>query len=428
MKLKYLFLGMAACLMQACASDDEPLFLEVETTSLSVDAKGGEQQVSVDCNGSYTAVPNDAWVKADVTNGKLTLTANENLGQQARSTTVALQGEGNLRQEISVTQAAYAFSETHRYKLPVVFHMLYDSEKRPNFYIEKGHMQKVMDRVNELYRNSGTDMGVEFVMATETPDGKSLEEPGVDRVKWDFPTIDCNELMRSTKKEYQDLLWDTRRYVNVLLYEFTDKNLLGISQFPWLPQPYALDGLESTPKGADVTRPKYPQCVSINNRYIYDLPTGDTYKMSNTAVTLAHELGHFLGLYHAFNQTAQGNTDTAEDTDYCTDTPPYNKKQYDSALATYMSLNGEITSLSSEGYATYVMRTNSKTGEEFRSTNVMDYAISDANRFTPQQAARVKYVLHHSIFMPGPKDYTEAEIVTTKGKGVPFEFTPQVSN
>lgn len=69
------------------------------------------------------------------------------------------------------------------------------------------------------------------------------------------------------------------------------------------------------------------------------------------------------------------------------------------------------------------MRTNSKNMEQFRSTNIMDYAISDANRFTAEQAARVKYTLQHALFMPGPKDYSETYL-ETKGNSE-FEFTPQ---
>ena len=154
-----------------------------------------------------------------------------------------------------------------------------------------------------------------------------------------------------------------------------------------------------------LTKERIPQqltewiVATINNKYIYDLTNDDeAYSVSDIGVTLAHELGHFLGLYHAFNQLNNGNTNTSQDTDYCTDTPPYNKYQYDIRLTNYLTFNPAITSKSSEAYQTYVMRTNSQTGEEFRSTNIMDYAISDANSFSEQQKERVRYILQqHKI-------------------------------
>ena len=36
------------------------------------------------------------------------------------------------------------------------------------------------------------------------------------------------------------------------------------------------------------------------------------------------------------------------------------------------------------------MREDCETGEEFRSTNIMDDAYTESNRFTPQQAARIR--------------------------------------
>ena len=64
---------------------------------------------------------------------------------------------------------------------------------------------------------------------------------------------------------------------------------------------------------------------------------------------------------------------------------------------------------------TLFMREDCETGEEFRSTNIMDYAYTEANRFTPQQVARIRYVLEHSPYIPGPKErLPEQQTPTTK--------------
>ena len=67
----------------------------------------------------------------------------------------------------------------------------------------------------------------------------------------------------------------------------------------------------------------FPYCVSINSLFINEESTGNTYNTADITVTLAHELGHYLGLHHVFSETE--NKNSCEDTDYCADTPTYNK-------------------------------------------------------------------------------------------------------
>lgn len=428
MKLKYLFLLFTVVLFCGCSEDDaEPVFT-LQNAEVVANAEGGEYTVTVTSTSDWTVSEGAAWVATEIsaTKDKLVLKVNENLEKTDRSLTLTLTNAENLSQTVSVKQGTYTYSANHHYKLPVVFHVLYWNANNTQHYVKEGHLQKVLDLVNQYYDNSGVDMNFEFVMATEDPDGNKLEEPGVSREKWQYTTMDCTSFMGSGDKKYKDILWDTNRYVNVVLYNFSDELVMGIAQFPWLPEPFELGGISQAPKGANLSENPYPQCVSLNNKYIYDIPEGaDKYSMSNVIVTLSHELGHFLGLYHAFNQLNNGNTNTNLDTDYCTDTPPYNKALYDVKLTNYLTYNPEITSKSSDAYKVYVMRVNSKTNVEFRSTNIMDYAISDANAFTAEQAARVRYILNHALFMPGPKDHTGADFTETRGSASDFRFTPQ---
>jgi hypothetical protein len=48
----------------------------------------------------------------------------------------------------------------------------------------------------------------------------------------------------------------------------------------------------------------------------------------------------------------------------------------------------------------------------------MDYAYTEANRFTPQQAARIRYVLEHSPYIPGPKVRMPEQMPVTKAARV----------
>lgn len=426
MKLKYLFLLITMTLCFSCSDDDVTPALTIDETELTAETEGSQYEIAVTSTSAWTVSAAPAWVEWQVNESQtlLTLTVDENLNQDKRTGTITLTNEEGINQSILIEQEAYTYSANHHYKLPVAFHVLYWNANNTQHYVEAGHLQKVMDRVNQYYRECGVDLNLEFVMATEDPEGNRLEEPGVSREKWQYTTMDCSAFMGSGEPKYKALLWDTNKYINIILYNFEDSQILGISQFPWLPEPYQMEGISTALKGADLNENPYPQCVCINNKYIYDLTNNDeAYSVSDIGVTLAHELGHFLGLYHAFNQLNNGNTNTSLDTDYCTDTPPYNKFQYDNKLTSYLTYNPAITSKSSEAYQTYVMRTNSQTGEEFRSTNIMDYAISDANSFSEQQKERVRYILQHALFMPGPKDYTGTDFTATKGAS-DFQFTP----
>ena len=112
-------------------------------------------------------------------------------------------------------------------------------------------------------------------------------------------------------------------------------------------------------------------------------------------VTLAHELGHYLGLYHVFSEKE------CEETDYCDDTPNYNRTAY---------LNGLAELTPPYNFQEVVQRTSCE-GLLFISTNIMDYYYSYQNQFTENQRARVRHVLENSPLVPGPKN-----IVATKAR------------
>ena len=102
--------------------------------------------------------------------------------------------------------------------------------------------------------------------------------------------------------------------------------------------------------------------------------------------SLAHELGHYLGLFHAFSK------DSKVETDYCADTPDYNRAAYEQWLNTIPSF------ILTEAY-----QRNSRNGNTFTSTNTMDYFYGWLNLFTDDQRTRVRHVLEYSPLVPGPK-------------------------
>ena len=128
---------------------------------------------------------------------------------------------------------------------------------------------------------------------------------------------------------------------------------------------------------------------------------------------MAHELGHYLGLHHAFNETEEGELATdCIDSDYCDDTPPYDRNIYSlmyAALSEQAALEHRSVS-----FDEVVTRINCLTGQEFISYNMMDYEVSCSDRFTSEQRDRIRHVLRYSPLIPGPKDVVKTRSLAAK--------------
>lgn len=414
---KYSFLWLAVVLLSflsGCSDDDQPDAVEpylrvVETASFeNLSSAATTLTLKVESNVEWQITSEKPWCSFSANNvqgdASVEVTIGENLTGEARSAVLEItSADGVLKEEVHVSQLAEVFAENYHYKLPVIFQVLYVNKADKNQYVEEGHLEMLLDKVNELYRNCGQDLNMEFVLATEDPDGNALAEPGVNRVKWTTSTIDCQAFMDSYKNErYLGLIWDPDRYINILLYNFSDASILGISEFPYTVAPDYLGGCDQWTGGVPTPDQLIsPRCVSINNRYIYEdeaplTPETPDGNANYVAVTIAHELGHYLGLRHVFSENSEGVE--CIDSDFCDDTPTYNKTAY----------NNLVNSIGAEGLLEHldllIMREDCVRGTEYESTNIMDYAVSYSNRFTAEQRERLRFILEKGAFVPGPKN------------------------
>lgn len=402
--------------------NDMKLPEEAITIAEGLDANGGTLTVNLTENGIpagawQTAVSSNHWlqVSANAEKNQLEINFSENLWQNDRDAKINITGASGTV-DLLVSQKSIEFSEDHEYKIPIVFHVLYKDESDEKQYVRPGHLETILEGVNKYYADNG--LPVTFVMAEEDNEGKAMPEKGISREKISYNDINPEDFMASGDPKYKEMLWDNDKYINVFIYTYTtdQQYIIGISQFPIFPEPYSLDGCTTCPSNGNPYDFPYPHCICINNNYIYEMQKeGENYNNKDITMTLAHELGHFLALYHAFNENSSS---PKLDTDYCTDTKPYNRNQYMIGLNSWISKNGPIGPIGSDGYEKNVMRNNSVEPEVFRSTNIMDYAVSDANKFTEQQKERIMYSLHHSFFLPGPKDFSESPIYQQKSKSV----------
>lgn len=377
--------------------------------------------LGIESNTYWTLTSDASWCNPSLTSGcecmevQVSVTANDE--QEQRFATLTLSStDGPMVQTMQITQQCLTPDSTTHYCLPVVFHVLYNKEGNKKQNVVEGHLAELIAEVNKLYAQCGVDLRMEFVMATHDPEGNLLEEPGVDRHKINEATLNSSFFMGYGRdpKKYCSYMWDPNRYINIFIYTFEDKGILGISHFPYAIKPHAMEGLAELETDAPWEELPWPQCVSINNEYIYSHEA--YYTMTDVVNTLAHELGHFLGLRHAFSEDPETyDRDICLDSDFCTDTPTYNKVAYDKFMQGCMQSGGSIDDNEKQ---LLLMREDCETGEEFRSTNIMDYAYTEANRFTPQQAARIRYVLEHSPYIPGPKVRLPEQMPATKAASV----------
>lgn len=327
-------------------------------------------------------------------------------------------------------QTTAELNESYTYKLPVIFHVFYKDEMKQK--VTASRLADILDHVNRIYQGGyySTDIGtseninIRFNLATHDERGNRLATPGVEYVKWDgaYP-IDANDFMNNNKKGYARYLWEPNDYINVMVYPFAPEAnsaevTLGVSHLPFtlkgVNETDGLSALESKYNDISKKNLSFAYCSSINSDFInheVDRYTNASHNITSGTlnqakfdinVTLAHELGHYLGLLHAFSEKedANGNLleDACDDTDYCTDTPSYNRPAYLRRVTALLN-NSQVQSISFKELAE---RTSCQ-GDKFFSTNIMDYAYTYAFELTAQQKARIRRVLYNSPLIPGPK-------------------------
>lgn len=335
----------------------------------------------------------------------------------------------------------------YEYQLPVIFHVLYNDKSQSSQYIPAARLKNLLQYVNEIYQGSiygkSENLHLKFVLAEKDENGKTLGMPGVEYVKYDgeYP-IDVNSFMSDNTGSKVKYIWDPNQYINVMMFNFKQNSAtevtLGISHMP-----YTVDnkvkGLDNQKKQyISKSQLKFPLCSAINSTYASTTPAGGYYQSdrytndnhqpkylisSDVVVTLAHELGHYLGLFHAFTEKKEDKAfvqvDSCGDTDYCMDTPSYNRIEYQNYLLTI----GD----NSKGQETQNMLSRkSCEGQTFESDNIMDYSLTLGFQITADQKKRIRNVLYYSPLIPGPKKNNINIRTRATNESEPIDLKPTI--
>ena len=166
----------------SCAEDrPAPQVLKTSEQSISFSGKPGAWMLTVNSNTSWTVENETDWCKVDKTAGvnteNLVVSVDSNNTGAARSTVLHLVSELH---NVDVTVNQDVSMEEYFYKLPVVFHIIYDQDHdTPTDTVQNIKAETIaalVEGCNALYRqsNNSTDMGLELVPVTEDPDGNVL--------------------------------------------------------------------------------------------------------------------------------------------------------------------------------------------------------------------------------------------------------------
>ena len=344
--------------------------------------------------------------KASGNSDKIVLWVSPNITDKARSGKVTVQ-LGGKKQEISVSQPAFTGNlDTYDYHLPVVFHVMYHNKSDKKQNPDKSQFTKILDAVNKLY--AANNMHIVFEMAKYDDKGEELEEPGIIRKQVDFSEYDASEFLQD--KDYADDVLNLKKYINIFVFRFaqpsSDATTLGLTTLPIVPTAYPLEHLVDTDAANEYAYLTTPFGVCINNEAIDVWQDEKTVDPKYIVATVAHEIGHYIGLLHTFSEIE------CEEDDGCEDTPISDYNNYIEYITDYIAKQQAAgKKITIEEVA---KRTDCKTGEEFIADNILDYAYTIGDVFTADQKKRTRHVLKYGALTPGPKliDYNTTGIVT----------------
>lgn len=298
--------------------------------------------------------------------------------------------------------------------LPVIFHVLYEDPNDLEQNIRGATIRERMKHLNwfyaaDLFNNAamGIDasvaVNVKFVLATHDPEGNKLDEAGIDRVYYagsaDMDPDHFIDPRRRLEATDRAILWPPDRYINIWIYGFrsdpqSNSEATGVAYLPFCTPERTLPLLSVWgPEYDEIPEiPSYMHGISLNSRY-FDLdPKG---LPDEGLFTICHEMGHYLGLLHAFEEGPEAAdpdpADHATD-DGCRDTPKYNRSLYEEWLAAFSPKNSE------EAFEAWYR--DGCGGGRYLSVNVMDYYYGYRTNLTVHQKNRIEYVMKYSPWIP----------------------------
>lgn len=221
-------------------------------------------------------------------------------------------------------------TENEILQIPLIFHVIHNGEplgQGANITAEQIFSQiEVLNedfrrknadasRTLPIFRSVAADAGIEFYPAATDPDGNLLPEPGIRRVRFQLPDDGLLSIGLIDTVIKPATIWDPTRYLNVWVVDNIGYSVLGYAQYPELSELGGLTVVLAFPESDGVVV-RYNRLGSvIKAPWALPLREQPIPRRYDRGRTLTHEIGHFLGLLHPFQNSCDENND------YCDDTP-----------------------------------------------------------------------------------------------------------
>jgi zinc-dependent metalloproteinase lipoprotein len=265
----------------------------------------------------------------------------------------------------------------NNYTLPIVFHIIHSGEAvGTSTNVSKDLVNKQVMQLNKDYANlsgspyaAASKTGIQFALATKSPTGATLAEPGIDRIsyktkKFTAPPYD-DDAYYITDSIKPATIWDPSKYVNIWVMDMSASGILGFATFPSTTLIEGLDDFETNTDAGVVIDP-----TTLGNIFATSDCGGSSATAYSLGRTLTHELGHFFGLRHIWG-------DSTCATDFCGDTPIHEDANY--------------------GKPAHPKANSCGTADEMFE-NFMDYTDDQVtNTFTLNQVERIQTILQNSV-------------------------------
>lgn len=214
--------------------------------------------------------------------------------------------------------------------IPVVFHVIHNGGSEN---ITQAQIMDQMRILNEDFRKkagtngdkstnpNATDMEFEFRLAQVDPNG--IRHDGINRIQ-STATENASDNVKALSR------WNSTKYLNIWVVKSislggsSGGTVLGYAQFPFY--------MSFAPNNDGIV---------IRADYVGSIQSGNTSHMGRT---LTHEVGHWVGLYHPFQDGCTGQTASSCSSagDRVCDTPPVSEANYGSVCdATLNSCKGD---------------------------------------------------------------------------------------
>ncbi len=201
------------------------------------------------------------------------------------------------------------------YIVPVVVHVVYNTATEnisdTAIYTQIQRLNEDYRRINfdtsntrAIFKNVAADTKIEFRLAVRDPNGNASN--GILRTATSAISFSTNNDVKHSSTGGDDA-WDECSYLNIWVCNLAG-GVLGYAQYPG---------------GAAATDGVVILFSSFGQKGVAEAPY-------NLGRTVTHEVGHWLNLYHPFQNGCEGMTDSTcmNEGDLCCDTPPIEQPDY----------------------------------------------------------------------------------------------------